>query len=199
MRRSHPARGGRWPRFSRSRPGTLACAAVVAIGVCSQPARAAPPLALGIDAGGPLASADPSVSGPWATRFARLGATVVRITVSWSGVAPATRLLGFDAADPATPDYSWGSTDAVVRNLAANGLSVLIQVGTAPSWAEGPSRSSSAPPGTWEPNAQALGQFARAAALRYSGTYPDPAASGESSCRGSGTGRCGMSRTCPST
>ena len=54
-----------------------------------------------------------------------------------------------------------------MRDAQARGLTVLLTITGAPPWAEGPGRSSSAAPGTWKPDSNALGEFAAAAARRY--------------------------------
>src|SRR5207302_5154779 len=53
-------------------------------------------------------------------------------------------------------------------------LEVLFTINGAPTWAEGPHRPTSAPAGTWRPDPRQLALFARAAAERYSGSFPDP-------------------------
>ena len=53
---------------------------------------------------------------------------------------------------------------------------MLLQVSTAPAWAEGPGRPQSAAPGTWKPNPSELADFMRAVTARYSGGFdPDGA------------------------
>jgi len=158
----------------------VVAAVLLVAGVTATGAVAAPSsLSLGFDAGGPLSSPTPSVSGPWLARATSEGAQIVRMALPWSTVAPRVRPPGFRAADPATPGYSWSSVDATVRSLASSGLQVLMFVVGAPSWAEGAGRPRGASPGSWRPSPRQLGLFARAAALRYSGRYPDPAAPGE--------------------
>jgi hypothetical protein len=97
------------------------------------------------------------------------------IYTTWGGVAPGGSAppVGFDATNPADPNYNWDSIDAAVRDASARGLKVLLAITRAPAWAEGPGRPSQddAPPGTWKPNAQALGDFTKAIATRYSGHF----------------------------
>ncbi|HVE68989.1 MAG TPA: hypothetical protein VNB64_10455 [Solirubrobacteraceae bacterium] len=104
---------------------------------------------------------------------AGLGASSVRVDLSWWQVAD-KRPAG-DATDPANPAYSWSQTDAAVREAEAHGLDVLFNVFRAPPWAEGPDRPANVPAATWRPDATAFGEFALAAARRYSGTFADPA------------------------
>jgi hypothetical protein len=106
------------------------------------------------------------------------GARIVRLTLNWSLVAPAgtDRPGGFDAADPSESGYRWGYVEEFVRDARRRGLDVLLTVARAPRWAEGPGRPEHGPPGSWRPQAQELADFMRAAAVRFSGEYPDPAA-----------------------
>jgi hypothetical protein len=103
-------------------------------------------------------------------RMRQAGATWVRIDLSWDHVAPAgaVRPPGFDAADPADPNYRWGQTDWAVLRAAANGLLPFINISEAPLWAE---RGRSGRAGTTNPDPGELAAFAHAAAVRYSGTY----------------------------
>jgi hypothetical protein len=107
-----------------------------------------------------------------------LGADTVRIAVNWQGVAPPSRPPNFAPADPASPDYRWAGIDAAVQHASRNHLRVLLSFDHAPRWAEGARRPNSAPQGSWRPQAPELAAFARAAAARYSGRFPDPARPG---------------------
>ena len=64
-----------------------------------------------------------------------------------------------------------GALDAAVRDAAARGLTPLFTVYFAPAWREAPNRPPGVDPGTWMPNPDAYGAFAKALATRYSGTY----------------------------
>ena len=150
-------------------------ALALAAGPAVKDATAAPaPLTLGLDGGGPLTAPEPSLSAPWLSRAGADGAQIVRVILPWSAVAPKVRPPGFRAADPASPGYSWSSVDTTVRSLASAGFQVILVVLGAPSWAEGRGRPLGAAPGAWRPDPAQLGLFAHAAALRYSGHYPDP-------------------------
>jgi hypothetical protein len=50
----------------------------------------------------------------------------------------------------------------------------LLTITSAPSWAEGAHRPAAVTPGSWRPDPRQFGAFARAAALRYDGQFPDP-------------------------
>ena len=115
--------------------------------------------------------------------FRALGVRMVRIIVVWAQIAPAAESRqaphGFNAADPASyPAANWAPYDEMIQLAHADGLGVdLTLSGGAPRWAEGPG----IPPAAldnqfwaWRPSAQAFGQFARAVAARYSGTYVPP-------------------------
>ncbi len=115
-----------------------------------------------------------SVRGLWLSRAQQLGSTSVRLGVAWNTIAPSSLPSGFNASNPGDPHYDWTTLDAAIRSAAAHGQSVLLAVNRAPSWAEGPNIPSYAQPGSWEPSPRALGQFAHALALRYSGHFPDP-------------------------
>ncbi len=127
---------------------------------------------------GPLATAftDPAAFGgaeaPFALRRTRAaGATAVRIVVSWRQIAPGgtTRPSGFDAGNPAAPQYRWAAIDRQIRLATEAGLTVILSLHQGvPAWAE---RGGAGPPGTRRPDPTELGLFARAAALRYGGAF----------------------------
>jgi hypothetical protein len=99
--------------------------------------------------------------------------SVVRLQVSWRGVARSKPPSRQAARDPGWPGYDWSSVDGVVRDATAAGVHVLLSWTAAPDWAEGRRRRASAPPGTWKPSASAYELFAEAAARRFSGNYRD--------------------------
>ena len=116
-----------------------------------------------------------SVRALWLARAHQIGARWVRLNVYWSLIAPFTEPQGFQASDPGDPSYNWTSLDESVREAAADGENVLMLVLAAPTWAQGPGGPASAvTDGAWEPDPTALGAFAHAIALRYSGHFPDP-------------------------
>jgi hypothetical protein len=99
-------------------------------------------------------------------RMKKAGARVVRVTLSWAAVAPARRPARFNATDPGDPAYHWDAFDREVADAFAAGLSPLVNVNDAPSWANEPFDV-----GPGLPDPVELGAFARAAARRYSGSY----------------------------
>jgi hypothetical protein len=102
------------------------------------------------------------------------GASIVRVNLVWSQVAPRVRPAAFSPSDPSSPGYDWSAVDASVRALAGHGLKVLLNITGAPTWAEGPSAPPGTEPGTWRPDAAQFASFATAAALRYDGSFADP-------------------------
>jgi hypothetical protein len=102
-------------------------------------------------------------------RTAASGATIVRLVVYWSAVAPTVRQPGFRADDPADPGYRWQPIDRQVKLAVARGLSPILSIVLAPTWAEGGSQRNH--PGTVRPEPAQLGLFATAAAQRYSGRF----------------------------
>jgi hypothetical protein len=123
---------------------------------------------------------------PIVRQFARLaaglGADRLRLTAGWSSIAPQARSrhepgAPFDATDSRTyPQGTWSHLDMAVKAAHDAGLAVQIDLAFwAPRWAvrraaRNPDRQ------RWWPDAEAFGAFATAAAHRYSGGFPDPAA-----------------------
>ena len=106
----------------------------------------------------------PSSAEPNAWPLAReLGPDVIRYNVDWASVAPTRPAEPIDPADPA---YVWTAPDRIVQMAAAQGTDVLLTLVQAPKWANGGGAPRGAPvsPATY-------GQFCRAAARRYSGSY----------------------------
>ncbi len=110
-----------------------------------------------------------------------INGSLVRVAAYWAAVAPkgTSQPAGFDAANPADPRYRWSALDFAVRSAAQHHLSVILDILDAPTWGEGPGEprnasSLSIHQGAWDPSPSDLAQFARAAALRYSGSFPDP-------------------------
>jgi hypothetical protein len=98
-------------------------------------------------------------------RTRRTGARMVRLTLHWVSVAP----QGGPPAQPRNPfdpSYNWGWFDTQIRLATARGLEPFVEVMFAPSWA------SQGAGGTIRPDPVAFGDFAYAAAARYSGLNP---------------------------
>ncbi len=121
--------------------------------VAASPASAARPLRTAIS--DPPAFAADSRDAAYA-QVASTGASYVRLSLNWRSVAPEVKPVPFDAADPAS--YDWTAFDLQVEAALAAGLQPIVCIEHAPSWAGGIS-----------PNATGFGQFAAAAAKHYSG------------------------------
>ena len=133
-------------------------------------AQAAPRLALGF-VDNVYLGADGDA---WLQRSVGSAADIVRIDGGWVAADTPVRPPGFDARNPADPAYDFTRVDAVVRDASARGLRILLSVGGAPRWAEGPNRDPAARVGTWLPDPHALEEYGVALARRYSGTFADP-------------------------
>jgi len=96
-----------------------------------------------------------------------LGATAIRIQLSWSLVAPdanAKRAPSFNQTDPnAYPAGNWARYDAAIDGARARGLKVYLTLtGPAPRWATASKRDQ-----LTRPSAEAFSKFATAAGRRY--------------------------------
>jgi hypothetical protein len=134
-------------------------------------------LALGLLSVAPLASG----AGPLQTavrdsadndrnvkRIAGAGATAILITLNWRQVAPAPRPPNFRPSDHEDPAYRWEAFDQQVRRAENRGLEPIVDVYSAPDWAEGDAPGLQ---GTVQPSPAELAAFAQAAATRYSGRF----------------------------
>jgi hypothetical protein len=156
-------------------PFALLALFLLGLGAVTLPSVArAQPLRLGF-ADSLFTANEASVRSEWLRRSTTIGAAVVRVNVLWAGIAPKSPPSGFEPSNPASPGYRWTDLDEVVRDAAADGLTVLFTVYQAPVWAEREEMPKEAMPGSWEPSRVAYGEFAQALAKRYSGKFPDPA------------------------
>ena len=113
-------------------------------------------------------------------QIAQDGASDVRLTASWSGLAPsprATKKPGapFDASDSATyPVDGFRRLDTAVKAAASSGLDVQMDLAFwAPRWAV-PEESDRNDRERYMPKPAEFALFAQALARRYSGSFPDP-------------------------
>jgi hypothetical protein len=115
----------------------------------------------------------------WLQRATSVGASVMRIDLIWYAVSPIRPPEGA-ASDPSWPGYTFAAYDAQIKSAAAAGMTVLLDVSRAPTWAEGAGKPKNIPgvPGNWKPDVAAYGKFLTAVARRYSGNTPDPVAPG---------------------
>jgi hypothetical protein len=88
-----------------------------------------------------------------------LGVSAARAYVDWSAIASQRPAQPRNPADPA---YDWKGLDADVARYGSAGLQVQLAFWRVPGWANG-----GAGPSSWPLNAQDLGDFAYAVALRY--------------------------------
>ena len=117
---------------------------------------------------------DKNFQGPQqATAFpmaAAAGATYVRLSVSWKGIAPDPQPDGFVASDPTSPGYNWVGLDTILGEADAAGLTPILDIESPPSWAW-KTQPKGVNGGT--PRASDLGDFATALATHYDGSTPD--------------------------
>ncbi len=113
-----------------------------------------------------------------------LGATTVRVFVTWYSLAPDAAALqppqGFDGSDPnAYPASNWLPYDQLVKDAHEDGITVDLELsGGSPRWASGTNPPTSSPGYvddrryySWEPDAAMYGQFVHAVAERYDGSF----------------------------
>jgi hypothetical protein len=119
-------------------------------------------------------------------QIAQEGASFVRLTASWSGLAPSPRAkrkpaAPFDASDSSTyPPDGLRRLDTAVKAASTSGLRVQMDLGFwAPRWAV-PRPSDRNDRERFSPRPAEFGLFARALARRYSGTFADPDRRGQS-------------------
>jgi len=148
-----------------ARPLATLLAAIALLAV-AQPAQAAPrPLFTGVTNIGSRA--------PLAFERTRAtGAQFIRIPLYWGGTAPETLPASWNPEDPADPNYEWGESDDDVTRAALAGLTPVLQVDGAPTWAQRCKTPPVVVPAICDPDPAALRAFAVAAARRYSGQTP---------------------------
>ncbi|MBK5232215.1 MAG: hypothetical protein JJE13_04450 [Thermoleophilia bacterium] len=101
-------------------------------------------------------------------RIRKAGAKMTRVIIYWSSVAPAAKPGSWNPTDPGDSHYSWAEFDSQLRMAVNAGLTPMVQIFSAPKWAE---RCKSSTAGICNPNPKAFARFSKAAAKRYSGTY----------------------------
>ena len=101
----------------------------------------------------------------------RAGARLVQTTVTWGLIAPRSEPARWNPANPADPHYDWGPLDEWVKNAVAAHLTPLLEVISAPSWAQRCEAEGVGPLAVCRPDPAALAAFATAAARRYSGRF----------------------------
>lgn len=100
------------------------------------------------------------------------GAKLVHGWVRWNQIAPVTEPGYWNPKDPEDPNYDWSRLDTWVTNAVAAGLTPLLQIYYAPTWANrcepDPKYASTSPP--CNPHPGKMAAFGYAAAKRYDGT-----------------------------
>ena len=147
----------------------LATAALLAALAIPTAAFAVRPFTTGFSGGDQYQSSDSSQGNVWLNRTVDAGAGIVRLAVEWPGLV--TPVKPADPTNPGSVSYDFSTLDQAVTDVESHGLKVLLSINHAPTWAEGPSRPSSAATGTWEPNPSDVADFAQALASRYSGNF----------------------------
>jgi hypothetical protein len=97
------------------------------------------------------------------------GAKFVRIQVDWFSVAPDKMPSVWRPDDPADPNYDWSTVDTAVTGAVSQGLTPLLSVNYAPTWAQNCDSPEAFAGIPCNPAASALADFATAAARRYDG------------------------------
>lgn len=134
-------------------------------------------ISISLSAGAPATEAQPLVTGisgigeyqPDVFAEARSsGSQFVRLALFWDDVAPKQQPAGWQPENPADPHYNWSYIDTGVTEAARAGLTPLVLVDDAPSWAQ---RCKSPAGNLCNPDPTALQAFAKAAATRYNGHF----------------------------
>ncbi len=100
------------------------------------------------------------------------GATQAQLRAPWRDIAPPNPPAGWNPEDPGDPRYDWSYLDIGVKNAVAAGLTPIIQIDSAPTWAQrckAPAEGSAGD--LCDPDPGQLAIFAKAAARRYSGGF----------------------------
>lgn len=116
----------------------------------------------------------PHAEGDGVTQFQRMkaaGGKYVRVSVEWSAIAPAgeSKPAGFDASNSTDPLYNWTALDALVLEIVSAGLRPILEMQSAPIWAQGTASNRPDTAGGFRPSAAEFKSFMLAAAQRYSG------------------------------
>jgi hypothetical protein len=100
------------------------------------------------------------------------GSSFVKIPLDWNSTVAATPAPGFNPENPADPNYDWSRWDEQVNHAASVGLTVVLQLGGAPAWAQRCAAPAGYPIATCDPDPAALAAFATAAARHFNGSVP---------------------------
>ena len=97
------------------------------------------------------------------------GAKLVLTPLTWEHIAPEDRPAAWQPANPADPHYDWTEHDLWVTNAVQAGLTPVLQVRSAPKWAQRCGFIGLDSP--CDPDPAALAEFTTAAVTRYSGQF----------------------------
>lgn len=149
----------------RRRVVLLAAAGALAALALAPGAHAGPSMRAGIYDDAQILYGDPDVVFP---RLAEMRTKLIRVNLWWGGpgLTVAARRPA-DANDPDDPAYDWETYDRTVRYARLFGIQPIFSIVGTPRWANGGKAWNTAPR-----NPTDLRAFARAAATRYSGTFP---------------------------
>ncbi len=102
-------------------------------------------------------------------RIREAGASFTRVGLFWDRIVSANEPSNWDPTDPADPHYNWAEIDHQVTASVAAGVTPMIQIFSAPRWAE----RCVAPgePGICNPDPVDFQRFTAAAVKRYSGDF----------------------------
>jgi hypothetical protein len=112
---------------------------------------------------------------PAAKKIKAAGGSFDLVWLRWNDVAPATQPENWDPEDPDDPNYNWTIADQWVTGSIGAGVTPLVQIYGAPSWANRcqPSSGTTVMYGApCNPDPAAFAAFLKAAAKRYSGNTP---------------------------
>ena len=151
-------------------------AAAVALLTCAAPALAGRAQESFFQDDRLLTSSDSTDQARALDALAALGVDTIHTVVNWRRFAPQpdslTKPVGFDGSNPAAYGATnWNAYDSLVRGAQARGISVLMSpAGPVPNWASRCGRNVNL---ACRPDPKLYGQFVRALATRYSGSYVD--------------------------
>jgi hypothetical protein len=98
------------------------------------------------------------------------GSTLTLSAVRWRVIAPTKPPAIWNPEDPADPNYEWDFIDKWVRGAVNAGLTPVLQIRSAPAWAErcvpGPETEA-----VCNPDPAALAAFTKAVVKRFSGSF----------------------------
>jgi hypothetical protein len=97
------------------------------------------------------------------------GSTWAMVPIRWAVVAPEQQPANWNPSDPNDPNYDWTFTDAWLRNAVAAGLTPVLQIRSAPHWADRCAPSATAYDAVCNLNPAAFSAFTTAAVRRYGG------------------------------